>query len=364
MFGIDRRPRAVGVTVLGAVAVLGAGIGTLALGAGGGGPTAAPDAPGVADRMTAAATRYLGTLAAAERERGTWPLDDEARFDWHFVPREREGLPLKDMSAEQRAAAHGLLQSILSGQGYLKATGVMALEGALGIIENRPDRRNPEDYYFSIFGDPTPDGPWAWRFEGHHISMNFTSAPGVTPSVTPAFIGSNPHVVGEGQYAGWRLLGAEEDRLRDLLAALGDDLADATISAEAPGDIVTGNARRVEVDSFEGLPVSEMTREQSHALMLLLEQFLQNADDEIADAEMDRIHDAGLETLHFGWAGSTRPGEGHYFRIHGPTILIEYDNVQGGANHVHSVWRDPANDFGDDLLRRHYEEAEHHQHDR
>jgi hypothetical protein len=316
-------------------------------------------------RMATAAEAYIGTLGSAERDRGTWELGVEQRFDWHFVPRDRYGVRLKDMNSEQRTAAHGLLQSILSSQGYLKATGVMQLEGILGQIEGRPDRRDPEDYYFNIFGAPSAGGAWAWRFEGHHISMNFASAGGESPSVTPAFMGSNPHVVGEGPNAGRRLLGAEEDLARELLALLtGAQLRTVIIQAEAPGDIVTGNARTVELDRFEGLPASEMNDAQRHALMHVIEEYLNNADTEVADAEMQRIHDAGLENLHFAWAGSTKLGEGHYYRIHGPTVLIEYDNVQGGGNHVHSVWRDPQNDFGDDLLRRHYEEAEHHRNDR
>jgi len=322
----------------------------------------APESP-LADtgsRMASAAEAYVATLGSAERDRGTWELDAEQRFDWHFVPWERYGVRFRDMNPEQRTAAHGLLQSVLSSQGYLKATGVMQLEGILGQIEGRPDRRDPQDYYFNIFGTPSGDGAWAWRFEGHHISMSFTAAGDAPPSVTPAFLGSNPHVVGEGPNAGRRLLGAEEDLARELLALLTDaQLRTAIIEAEAPQDIVTGNARRVELDHFEGLPASEMNDAQTHALMRVIEEYLNNASAEVADAQMHRIHEAGLENLHFAWAGSTERGEGHYYRIHGPTVLIEYDNVQGGANHVHSVWRDPENDFGDDLLRRHYAEVEH-----
>ena len=311
-------------------------------------------------QMATAGEAYVATLGSAERDRGTWELDAEQRFDWHYVPWERYGVRLKDMNPEQRIAAHGLLQSVLSSQGYLKATGVMQLEGILGQIEGRPDRRDPEDYYFNIFGAPSEDGPWAWRFEGHHISMNVAAVGAAPPSVTPTFLGSNPHMVGEGPHAGRRLLGAEEDLARELLALLTDaQLRTVIIEAEAPEDIVTGNARTVELGRFEGLPASEMNDEQSHALMHVIEEYLNNTNADVAEAEMRRIHEAGLENLHFAWAGSTERGEGHYYRIHGPTMLIEYDNVQGGANHVHSVWRDPENDFGDDLLRRHYEEVEH-----
>jgi hypothetical protein len=282
-------------------------------------------------------------------------LDAEQRFDWHFVPWERYGVRIRDMTPEQRTAAHGLLQSVLSSQGYLKATGVMQLEGILGLIESRPDRRDPQDYYFNIFGTPSEDEAWAWRFEGHHISMNFTSAGGAPPSITPAFLGSNPAVVGEGPNAGRRLLGAEENLARELMVLLTDaQRRTAIIEADAPSDIVTGTTRRVELDRFEGLAASDMNAEQVHTLMQVIEEYLNNASAEVADAQMDRIHEAGMENLHFAWAGSTVRGEGHYYRIHGPTVLIEYDNVQGGANHVHSVWRDPENDFGDDLLSRHY----------
>ena len=255
-------------------------------------------------RMATAARTYIGTLGSAERARGTWALDAEQRFDWHYVPWERYGVRLKDMNPQQRAAAHGLLQSILSSQGYLKATGVMHLEGILGQIEGRPDRRDPENYYFNIFGAPSEDGPWAWRFEGHHISMNVSAAGDAPPSVTPAFLGSNPHLVGEGRNAGRRLLGAEEDLARELLALLTDaQLRTVIIEPEAPEDIVTGNARMVELDAFEGLPASEMNDAQTHALMHLIEEYLNNADTDVAEAEMRRIHEAGLENLHFAWAG-------------------------------------------------------------
>lgn len=321
-------------------------------------------APDTGDRMAAAGKSYVSALDAAGRSRGTWDLGAEARYDWHFIPRSREGMPLKDMTVPQREAAHRLLQSVLSAQGYLKATGVSQLEAILGAIEGRPGRRDPEDYYFSIFGTPTDTEPWAWRYEGHHISLNVTAAPGSAPSMTPVFIGSNPHIVREGPFTGLSLLGTEETLGRQLLSMLDDtQAATATIAVEAPSDIVTGNARRVELDEYEGLAASDMSQAQRDALMQLVGEYLHNADPEIARAEMTRIHDAGVENLHFAWAGSAEPGEGHYYRIHGPTLLIEYDNVQGGANHVHSVWRDPENDFGEDLLRRHYEEADHHQQD-
>lgn len=312
--------------------------------------------------MTRAAAAYLGTLSAADRDRGTWALDDEFRYDWHFVPRERQGVRLKDMSPDQRAAAHRLLRSVLSAQGYLKATGVMQLEGILGALEGRPERRDREDYYVQIFGQPAADGPWAWRYEGHHLSLNFTAAPDHAPSVTPAFIGSNPNVVPSGPAAGWNLLGEEESLARELVRSL--DAAQRTraiLSDEAPDDIITGNARRVELTEPEGLPASELRPDQLELLMRLMGEYLGNVQLPVAEAQWSRIMQTGIGELRFAWAGGTDPGQGHYYRIHGPTVFIEYDNTQSDANHVHSVWRDPQNDFGEDLLRLHYENADHHQ---
>lgn len=312
------------------------------------------------DVATAAVT-FLESLDNEARARAVFPFDGEERFDWHFIPRERQGLPLEAMTPDQRNAAHALLQSVLSSQGYLKATGVMQLEGILGALTNS-SRRNPQDYYFQIFGAPGRGDPWGWRFEGHHISLNFTSPTNDVTVTTPSFMGANPHVVGGGPYAGWRLLGAEEDRARALLGSLSEGKrARAIIVDTAPRDIITGNDRRARLERFEGLPASEMNSAQREALLALISEYVHNAKPDIARAQMEKIREAGIENLYFAWAGSMRRGEGHYYRVHGPTVLFEYDNTQGNANHVHSVWRDVENDFGDDLLRRHYEENDHQQ---
>jgi hypothetical protein len=311
--------------------------------------------------VAAAAEAFLGSLDDATRARAVFPFDGEERFDWHFIPRERKGLPLKDMTGEQRTAAHVLMQSVLSSQGYLKATGVMQLEGILGALTNSA-RRDPEDYYFQIFGTPGQDDPWGWRFEGHHISLNFTSATNEMTVATPAFMGSNPAEVRGGPFAGWRLLGAEEDRARTLLGMLSEaQRAKAIIADTAPRDIITGNDRHARLERFEGLPASEINDIQREALLYLIGEYVHNARPDIARARMEKIHEAGIDNLYFAWAGSVRRGEGHYYRVHGPTVLIEYDNTQGNANHVHSVWRDLEDDFGEDLLRKHYEESDHQQ---
>lgn len=307
--------------------------------------------------IDAAAHAFLATLDAEQGARATRPFDDAERFEWFFTPVSRTGLPLKAMTTEQRDAALRLLQSATSSQGYLKATGVMHLEGILAVLEGRPDRRDPEDYHFWIFGTPSSDRPWGWRFEGHHISLNFTSTDGITVS-TPSFIGANPARVPTGPFAGWRLLANEEDLARALARSL--DSAQRTraiISDTAPRDIITGNDRHASLERTEGLPVAAMTDPQRALLLRLVAEYMDNADPAIAGPRLARIEEAGLDRLHFAWAGSVDVGEPHYYRIHGPTVLIEYDNTQNDANHIHSVWRDLENDFGQDLLRRHYESA-------
>lgn len=313
-----------------------------------------------AETLVAAAEAFTALLDDAERELALRPFEHADRFDWAFVPTSRNGLPLADMTAEQRSAAHGLLRATTSSQGYQKAIGVVRLEQILGEIEGRPDRRDPEQYFFWVFGDPSVDEPWGWRFEGHHISLNFTTADGLTVA-TPSFMGANPATVPSGPYAGWRVLGNEEDLARELLHSLdAGQRSTAVIATEAPSDIITGNDREVSLTERSGLPASAMTEGQRRLLMRVVMEYVGNMEASIADAQLAKIRDAGIGELYFAWAGGLDAGEGHYYRIHGPTVLFEYDNTQGGANHVHSTWRDLTDDFGEDLLRRHYEEADHH----
>ncbi len=305
--------------------------------------------------MIAAAEQFLATLNTEQRAKAARRFEDSARYEWFFTPVMRTGLPLREMTLEQRVAAHALLKSATTAKGYLKATGVMHLEAILAEIEGRPDRRDPGNYHFWIFGTPSASQPWGWRFEGHHISLNFTSAHGVTVA-TPAFIGTHPAQVRTGAFAGWRLLASEEDLGRALIVSLTPaQRARAIISETAPRDIITGNNRQAILERMEGLPVSEMTEDQRALFMLILAEYLDNFDPEIAAPRYARIRETGIERLHFAWAGTVEVGGPHYYRIHGPTVLIEYDNTQNDANHVHSVWRDLENDFGTDLLRRHYE---------
>jgi len=313
--------------------------------------------------MEEAARAFLALLDDDARATAHRTFDSEERFNWHFIPRRRNGLPLKAMTDAQREAAHTLLQSALSEQGYTKASNVMALERILGVLENNPSHRDPDNYYVTIFGTPSPEAPWGWRFEGHHLSLNFSSVTNALVATTPAFFGANPGEVLSGEHKGWRVLAVEEDRARSLLALLDDaQRARAMIATTAPNDVITGADRHARLERYEGLPASAMTPAQRDTLLHLIELYTHNMPSGVAAAEWERIRASGIDSLYFAWAGSTERGEAHYYRIHGPTLLLEYDNTQNNANHIHTVWRGFDRDFGEDLLRRHYEESDHHDH--
>lgn len=321
-------------------------------------PDHSPSAPDGQREIREAAKRLLGMLNEEQRAAAMFAFEDGERFNFHFIPRPRAGLSLKDMTPVQRSATHDLLQKALSAGGYRKVTGIIQLEEILFSLSNRSRVRDPELYYLTFFGAPSAEAPWGWRFEGHHLSLNFSSIDGALFSTTPAFLGTNPAEVRAGPSTGLRVLAAEETLARTLVQALDPAQRErAIISARAPSDIITGANRKASIARFEGLPAGAMTEAQIAMLWRIVVEYAHNLRPEMAEAQLARIRDAGIENLHFAWAGGIDPGQPHYYRIHGPTVLFEYDNVQNGANHVHSVWRDFENDFGEDLLRRHYETA-------
>jgi len=311
--------------------------------------------------MAEAAVALLESLNDPRRERAQFDLEDPERLDWAYIPTARRGVPIADMTGEQRLRTHELLRTALSSEGYLKVISVMQLEEILRALETSGLARNVEGYYLSIFGDPASGSPWGWRFEGHHVSLNFTSVPTRGLAVTPFFLGSNPAEVRAGSWTGLRVMAEEEDVARQLLASLSrEQRSRAVFSADAPNDIETRDDPVARELPLEGLPAADMTPDQRLLLVHLLEVYAGNLDAEIADERLSAIREAGIENLRFAWAGGTARGEPHYYRIQGPTLLIEYDNVQNGANHIHAVWRDRSNDFGADILRLHYETAAHH----
>jgi hypothetical protein len=263
------------------------------------------------------------------------------------------------MTETQRKFAQTLLQSGLSQRGYTEATTIMSLELVLFDMENKNAKRDPGFYYVSIFGNPAATNAWGWRVEGHHLSVNFTLA-GQMISTTPMFMGSNPAEVREGSRKGLRVLASEEDLGRELVKSLSaGQRAIAIFATNAPREIITGNSRQPKALEVVGLPVGKMTAAQRALLMKLIHEYLFRDRAEIADAELAKLEKAGLEKIYFGWAGGIERGEPHYYRVQGPTFLLEYDNTQNKANHVHTVWRDFANDFGEDILREHYEQTKH-----
>ena len=314
--------------------------------------------------LSAAAETFLSALNARERDVATFPFADPERTAWAYVPRKRAGIPLRAMNDRQRTAAFGMLRTGLSDRGATMAQDIIELEGILGEMEGLVSRvllrRDPDLYYLTMFVGPGRTPPWGWRFEGHHLSVNVTDLGAHGQIVAPLFMGANPARVPSGPRQGFRLLAAEEDLAFELLRMLDPaQRAAATIAAQTFGDVVTGDDPAVKPIAFAGLAASRMTSAQQQQLQRLLEVYSGRMADSSASRQLRRISDAGFERMHFAWAGSHEPGRPHYYRIHGPTVLVEYDNSQGGANHIHTVWRDLENDFGGDLLRRHYARHDH-----
>ncbi|HUE96268.1 MAG TPA: DUF3500 domain-containing protein [Longimicrobiaceae bacterium] len=324
-------------------------------------PGVAQNVEDVNHAMAEAATAFLESLNAPRLRVAQLAFEDSARVQWEYIPTYREGLPLAEMTGEQRLRAHALLRTALSGAGYLKAISVMQLEEVLRAIDTSGFARNAEGYMFAVFGDPSSGSPWGWRFEGHHLSLNFTSVRPAEISVTPLFLGSNPAEVRGGMWAGLRVLAEEEDVARRLLESLSPEQRARAIYADAaPSDILSRNDPVARELPVEGLPASGMTSAQRSLLLALIGVYAGTVEASVAAERLAAIREAGIENLHFAWAGSTERGAPHYYRVQGPTTLIEYDNVQNGANHIHSVWRDLRSDFGGDVLRRHYETSAHH----
>ena len=315
-------------------------------------------APGdVAGEMSDRARHFLASLDPEARSRATFAFDDEERFNWHFIPRERAGVSYGDFTPPQRRLADRLLATLLSREGVSKALGIMYLEQILYEREGR-DIRDSDRYYFTVFDGPSDPDPWGWRVEGHHLSLNVTLRGGEVAATAPAFMGSNPAIVDDGPHAGLEVLAAEQTVARELLALFDGEAREQVIfDAEAPPDILTGAVRVADPGEPLGLALGAMTDEQGRKVVELMHVYLGRLRLDLASEEFDRIRAAGLSNIHFAWAGSAEPGEPHYYRVHGPTFLIEYDNTQNGANHIHSVWRDLGGDFGRDLLAEHYEDA-------
>lgn len=306
--------------------------------------------------MAHAVGAFLAALEAEKRQRSLFALDNPERFNWHYIPRRREGLPLKAMTDTERAAAHQLLRSTLSEPGYRKVDNIMRLEEVLRQTEFFPFSRDPENYAFTVFSTAGAPLPLGWRLEGHHLSLNFTLVTDSYGAVTPAFMGAHPAEVRTGPLKGLRVLAREQDIAFDLVHSFDAGQRQQTVIAPRSfGDIVSGPGRSDSLKSPAGLPLAQMRPAQRDRTLRLIEEYVGNLRRDIADAQLRRVYEAGLDSLHFAWAGSLEAGQAHYYRLHGPTLLIEYDNTRDDANHIHAVWHDLRDDFGLDLLRTHYQ---------
>ncbi len=320
--------------------------------------------PADADGLVRAARAWLDGLDAAQRARATFPFASPERFAWDYRPGERGGLALADMRPDQRSAALAVVGAGTSARGADEVASIMALETILGALEHERgrggwERRDPERYWFAVFGDPAGEAPWSWRIGGHHVAIQLTVADGRVVGSAPSFLGSNPAVVPSGPQAGARALTGEETLARELVAGLSpEQRAIAIVDAVAPPDIMSGNGARADLAAIPaGIRHGDLAAPQQGGLEGLIRHYLGRSRDEVAAADWQRIEDAGLAAITFAWAGPLEPGRGHYYAVRGPGFLVEYDNTQNGANHIHAVWRDLTNDWAEDALAGHYRQG-------
>lgn len=317
--------------------------------------------PEAIEEMRISASLFLTALTPAQRSICMFSFDAESeRSFWHYTPVKRRGLPLKKMDQTQRKLAHDLLASGLSKKGLVNAQATIDHEKILDELEKRKNivrfNRDSGLYFFSIFGNPSRNDRWSWRMEGHHLSLHFTIVNNSLLTTMPFFFGANPARVPAGPIKGLRILSRTEDLARDLFQKLSkQQRLKALINDTAPRDIFTTNARHVAIDKVEGLSASVFSNSERESLMTLIKEYLSKLRTSVALREESKLVANGFDKIHFAWAGGQEPRQPHYYRIHGPSFLVEYDCVQDGANHIHSVWRDLENDFGFDILRLHHQ---------
>jgi hypothetical protein len=313
------------------------------------------------DRLIAevakAANGFLAALPEDRRLGAKAAFQSRDRTTWRYTPGGRPGLPLQDMSSAQREAAQALLRSFLSADGFLKVQSIIALEAVLRELE-RWDERDPGRYWFLVFGEPGGESPWGVRVEGHHVSLHLAVIKGRFVSSTPTFLGANPAEVRSGPRKGSRALAAEEDAARALLDSLNPaQRGEAIVEASPYGDIVTRNRAKADPLEGRGIAFAALTPPQQQQLLALIEVYAGTMKPKLAEERLAKIRTAGLDAIRFAWAGPAARGQPHYYRVQGPTFLIEFDN--SGGNHIHTVWRDFEGDFGRDLLREHYGSTAH-----
>lgn len=319
--------------------------------------------PAAAQSLSTKANAFLNSLSDELRSKTLFPLDDEERYNMNYVPLPRNGTTFHDFDEEQTKAALDLLKSSLGKEGFRKSQEIMALEKVLRIIENDDDdkmpdgrpRRDPLNYHFCIFGKPSSKNPWGWRFEGHHISLNFTSSEGLISASTPSFFGTNPGIVNSSDQKGKEVLKEEASLGFELINSMNEaQLKVARFTEESPFDISSLTKRKAEALDPLGISFTDLAENQRELLLRLINVYLTTYEPDFEARFWKKIRKEGAENLSFAWAGSLQPSAGHYYRIQGATLLIEYDNTQNNANHAHAVVRDLNNDYGEDILEEHY----------
>ena len=312
------------------------------------------------EQMTASAKRFLASLDKDQLEKAQMGFDDPKRFDWHFIPKKsRKGLLVREMNKSQRVAAFGLLRASLSQVGYDKARTTMILEAVTHALEGKRRKwdRDPEKYYFTVFGKPDVKGKWGLSVEGHHLSLNFVVEDNKVIAHTPTFFGANPNVVDthalDGAPKNTYNLEKEEIFAFDLVNLLDkNQLGEALIAEKAPRDVRDAGSKHPPAPAKEGIQASKLNPMQQHKLWALIYAYAENMPLSVADDRLTEIGKAGFDNIYFAWAGALKPGIGHYYRVEGPTFIIEYANTQpdaagNPAGHPHAMWRDMRGDFGE-----------------
>ena len=309
-------------------------------------------------QMTEACSNFLNSLNSDQKAKTVYSYLDGERIFWYYPPLNRHGLPLREMDAKQRQLAYAVMASGLTDKSYEQAKLIIEHEDILGPLEVEQDKvtflRDTERYYFTIFGEPGGSDPWGWRVEGHHVCLNYSIWNDKVIAVTPFFFGANPAEVRKGPKNGLRILGDREDLAFELMESLdAGQQSKAIIYDEAPLDILTYNSSKVSLPREEGLPASRMSGTQQEMLMALVTLYVSQVRSDVAQERLDAFKTDGIDGIHLAWAGPVDKSKAHYYRLHGGGSLVEFDNRQDGANHIHSVYRDVENDFASDVLRQH-----------
>jgi hypothetical protein len=315
--------------------------------------------PQAASEMRGVALALLNSLDATQKAAINYSYHDGERIFWYYPPLNRHGLALRDMSEEQRGLAYALMATGLTEDSNRQAQLIIEHEAVLGPLEEEQGqvtfRRDALLYSWTIFGDPGSDAePWGWRVEGHHVSLHYSVWGDRVLSVTPFFFGANPAEVRKGPKQGLRILGTSQDIALELMESLdAGQKSRAIIYDEAPADIITFNSSKASLPKEEGLPATAMSGTQREMLMALASEYVTRIRSDLAEDKLNALRQGGLEKIHLAWGGPVDRTQPHYYRLHGGDFVVEYDNRQNGANHIHSVLRDVNNDFAADVLRDH-----------